>query len=316
MRILQGIPEGTIFNNPILTLGTFDGVHLGHQAIISSLVQEAKEKNKESILFTFHPHPRMVIYPDSHSVRLIDTVEQKLEKLEKLGLDTVILFPFTKEFSRLTAVEFVRDILVSQIGVSEMHVGYDHHFGKNRQGSFPELVELGNLYGFEVKEIKAVEVGETSVSSTKIRNAVMEGNVELATQYMNHPFQITGEIVHGKKLGRTIGFPTANVAVDLTTKLLPKIGVYSAKVWHNHCKYNGVVNIGVKPTVSGENVITVEVFIFDFDQEIYGDILRLECIERLRDEQKFDSLDSLKIQLNKDVEMAKNSLRLFDSKHV
>jgi len=308
MRILHGIPDGTPFNAPVLTLGTFDGVHVGHQAIITNLVTEAHAMGKESVLFTFHPHPRMVIYPDSHSVRLIDSVEEKLEKLEALGLDTVILFPFTKEFSRLSAMEFVRDVLVNKIGISEMRVGYDHHFGKNREGSFSELVELGELYGFGVEEVKAVQVDEVSVSSTKIRNAVLEGDVQLAAEYLGTNFRIVGEVVHGKKLGRTIGFPTANINVDLTTKILPKIGVYSVVVWHENSRYNGVMNIGVKPTVSGTNELTVEVFIFDFDAEIYGDILRLECIERLRDEQKFDSLDSLKLQLNKDVEMAKHSL--------
>jgi riboflavin kinase/FMN adenylyltransferase len=308
MRVLHGIPEGTTFKDPVLTLGTFDGVHIGHQAIIANLVAEAGAMGKESVLFTFHPHPRMVIYPDSHSVRLIDSVEEKLEKLEALGLDTVILFPFTKEFSRLSAMEFVRDILVQKIGISEMRVGYDHHFGKNREGSFAELVELGELYGFQVEEIKAIQYGDVSVSSTKIRNAILEGDVKLAADYLGSNFKITGEVVHGKKLGRTIGFPTANIAVDLSTKLLPKIGVYSVIVWHENSRLHGVMNIGVKPTVSGSNELTVEVFIFDFDKEIYGDILRLECIERLRDEQKFDSLDSLKLQLKKDVEMAKHSL--------
>jgi riboflavin kinase/FMN adenylyltransferase len=189
-----------------------------------------------------------------------------------------------------------------------MRVGYDHHFGKNREGSFAELVELGELYGFQVEEIKAIQYGDVSVSSTKIRNAILEGDVKLAADYLGSNFKITGEVVHGKKLGRTIGFPTANIAVDLSTKLLPKIGVYSVIVWHENSRLHGVMNIGVKPTVSGSNELTVEVFIFDFDKEIYGDILRLECIERLRDEQKFDSLDSLKLQLKKDVEMAKHSL--------
>lgn len=311
MRVLHGIPEGETFKSPVLTLGTFDGVHIGHQAIIRQLVEDAKAAGKESVLFTFHPHPRMVIYPESHSVRLIDSVEEKLDKLAKLGLDTVILYPFTKEFSRLTAMEFVRDILVNTIGVSEMRVGYDHHFGKNRQGSFAELQELGTLYGFTVKETQAVQHDEVSVSSTKIRNAVLEGNVALACDYMQHPFQISGEVVHGKKLGRTIGFPTANVGVDSDSKLLPKNGVYSARVWHDNRRYDGVMNIGVKPTVSGANEVTVEVFIFDFDLEIYGDHIRIECIDRLRDEQKFDSLDSLKTQLKNDVEMAKNSLLLY-----
>lgn len=309
MRVLQGIPEGTNFLNPILTIGTFDGVHQGHQAIIARLVEQAKAEGKESVLFTFHPHPRMVLYPESHSVRLIDTVEEKLDKLEKLGLDTVILFPFTKEFSRLSAMEFVRDILVRKIGVSEMVVGYDHHFGKNREGSFQELQELGKLYGFVVNETKAVIVGETAVSSTKIRKAVQEGNMDLVSQFMKTPYVITGTVVHGNKLGRTIGFPTANIELDQTVKLLPAIGVYAVRLIVNGVTWDGVMNIGHKPTVQNDEHIFVEVFIFDFDQEIYGETVRIQCFDRLRGEHKFDSLDALKNQLKKDVEMAKLALR-------
>jgi len=178
MRIIRDLTPDVQFNQPIVTLGTYDGVHLGHQTIIREMVAEAREKGKESVLLTFDPHPRMVLYPESHSVRLIDTIEEKLEKLEKLGLDTVILFPFTLKFSRLTAVEFVRDVLVNQIGVTQMLVGYDHHFGKNREGNFQQLEELGLLYDFEVREVKAVEADEVTVSSTKIRKALAEGEMK------------------------------------------------------------------------------------------------------------------------------------------
>lgn len=312
MRVLQGIPDGTVFANPILTIGTFDGVHQGHQAIISSLVAKAKAEGKESVLFTFHPHPRMVLYPESHSVRLIDTVEEKLEKLEKLGLDTVILFPFTKEFSRLTAMEFVRDILVGKIGVSEMVVGYDHHFGKNREGSFQELQELGKLYGFEVNETKAVLVSDIAVSSTKIRKAILEGDTLLAVEFMRTPFVISGTVVHGNKLGRTIGFPTANVSLDQTVKLLPAIGVYAVRIRVKGTLLDGVMNIGHRPTLQNDENIFVEVFIFDFNEEIYDEEVRIQCFDRLRGEHKFESVDALKNQLNKDVEMAKLALH---SKH-
>lgn len=305
MRVVHALTSDCTFNRPILTLGTYDGVHLGHQHIIRNLVKRAEESGRESVLFTFHPHPRMVLYPDSHSVRLIDTVEEKLAKLEHLGLDTVILFPFTKEFSRLSAVEFVRDVLVNRIGLSEMHVGYDHHFGKNREGSFTELVELGELYGFSVQETPAFTLDGVAISSTKIRNALAEGNTALAAKYMGTPFVLTGTVIHGNKLGRTIGFPTANLEVHQSLKILPEIGVYAVKVHFKNQVLQGVMNVGKKPTVQSSEQISVEVFIFDFQEEIYGETLTVEIYNRLRGEQRFDSVHSLKEQLSKDAEMAR-----------
>lgn len=308
MRVIKELTSETSFNNPILTLGTFDGVHLGHQAIIKAMVKEASEKQQESVLLTFHPHPRMVLYPDSHSVRLIDSVEEKLEKLEKLGLDTVILFPFTTKFSRLTAIEFVRDVLVSQIGVKTMNVGHDHHFGKNREGSFQQLVELGTLYGFEVNETQAIGIDGTTISSTKIRNAIKEGAIATANQFLGTPYQINGHVVHGNKLGRTIGFPTANIEIDQAYKLLPANGVYAVQVELNNRKLNGVMNIGIKPTVQQSERISVEVFLFDFSEDIYGEHLSVKLLERLRGEQKFDSIEALKSQLSNDEQIARTFL--------
>jgi riboflavin kinase / FMN adenylyltransferase len=305
MRIIRDLTPDIQFNQPIVTLGTYDGVHLGHQTIIREMVAEAQAKGKESVLLTFHPHPRMVLYPESHSVRLIDTIEEKLEKLEKLGLDTVILFPFTLKFSRLTAVEFVRDVLVNQIGVSQMLVGYDHHFGKNREGNFQQLEELGVLYDFEVREIKAVETAGIAVSSTKIRKALAEGEMRKVERFLGAPYQLSGLVIHGNKLGRTIGFPTANLYLDQTTKILPEIGVYAVQVIVQGNRLNGVMNIGKKPTVQQTDAISVEVFIFDFEAEIYDETVRVFVYDRLRGEQRFGSIDELKSQLKKDEENAR-----------
>lgn len=312
MRILHELTPETRFNEPVVTLGTFDGVHVGHQEIIRRMVAGAHAQGRETVLLTFHPHPRMVLYPDSHSVRLIDTVDEKLEKLEKLGLDTVILYPFTSKFSRLTAVEFVRDVLVARIGVKEMLVGHDHHFGKNREGDFHQLEELGALYGFTVREISAVQTGEITVSSTKIRNAVAEGDMLKALQFLGTPFQLHGTVIHGNKLGRTIGFPTANLLIEQTVKMLPAIGVYAVQVFLNGRKLNGVMNIGRKPTVQQSELISVEVFIFGFDEDIYGETLKVHVFDRLRGEQRFGSVDELKDQLKKDEQNARTVLAALD----
>ncbi len=306
MRIIRELISSVQFNQPIVTLGTYDGVHLGHQEIIRGMVKRAKENGQESVLLTFDPHPRMVLYPESHSVRLIDTVEEKLVKLEKLGLDTVILFPFTMKFSRLTAVEFVRDILVGQIGVKEMVVGYDHHFGKNREGNFQQLKELGNLYDFSVNEIQAVSAGEVTVSSTKVRKALAAGEMDLVTRFLGEPYRLTGEVIHGNKLGRTIGFPTANLKIDQTTKMLPEIGVYAVRVQLNDRNFEGVMNIGKKPTVQQSDLISVEVFLFEFAEEIYGELLTVTIFDRLRGEQRFGSVEELKQQLKKDEQNARS----------
>ncbi len=300
MRVVRQLSSDIRFNNPILTLGTYDGVHLGHQEIIRSLVEKARRENKESVLFTFEPHPRKVLYPDSYSVKLIDTVDEKLEKLEKLGLDTVILFPFTREFSRLSAMEFVRDILVNRIGVSEMHIGYDHHFGKNREGSFQELQELGELYHFQVFQLPAISIGEVAISSTKIRNAILEGNVAYAATLLGTPFVLQGKVVKGQQIGRTIGFPTANIDLENSEKIYPKNGVYAAKAYLGERLVYGVMNIGTRPTVANNGQVTIEVFLFDFTEEIYEQTIRVEVMQHIREEQRFDSIEDLKHQIQLD----------------
>lgn len=304
MRVIQDLSLCS-FNQPIVTLGTYDGVHLGHQAIIKNLVKQARASNKESVLFTFHPHPRVVLNPDNHTVKLIDTIDEKLAKLAALGLDTVILFPFTLEFSRLSAADFVQKILVNALGVSELHVGYDHHFGKNREGSFQELVAFGKLHNFLVIETPAFELNGTAISSTKIRTALQEGAIEKAQLFLGTPFVLTGTVIHGNKLGRTIGFPTANLAIDQSEKIIPTIGVYAVSVTLDNKHYKGVMNVGKKPTVMQTEAISVEVFIFDFSADIYDKKLSVAVLKHLRGEQRFGSIDLLKEQLKKDEEMGR-----------
>jgi riboflavin kinase/FMN adenylyltransferase len=305
MRVIRQIDSETSFNNPILTLGTFDGVHLGHQEIIKSLVEKAKKLNKESILFTFDPHPRKVLHPDSYTTKLIDSIPEKLKKLEELGLDTVVLYPFTRDFSRLSAMEFVRDILVNQIGVSEMHIGYDHHFGKNREGSFAELTELGELYGFQVFQLQAVSVLDTNVSSTKIRKAILEGKVDEAAKMLGNPFQLCGIVVQGNKIGRTIGFPTANIHVLDAEKIIPKNGIYIVHVELEGTKHQGVMSIGSRPTIEEDGAVTIEVFIFDFDQEIYGKQVVLTFLQYIREELRFNNLEELTLKIKEDESIAR-----------
>lgn len=282
----------------VLTVGTFDGVHIGHQKIIERIKSIAERLNGETALLTFYPHPRKVLFEDS-DLKLIHTQEEKEQRLEKGGIDHLIVHPFTKDFSRLTALQYVRDLLVEKIGVRALVVGYDHHFGRNREGSFDELREYGEMYGFEVVEIPAQDIDDVSVSSTKIRNALAEGDVVRANQFLGAPFLITGTVVVGQKLGRELGFPTANIRVEEDYKLLPANGVYAVYIYVSEKKYSGMLNIGVRPTVDGKSR-TIEANIFDFQGDVYGHRIQLELIGRIRDEMRFDDLDALKSRLNAD----------------
>ena len=308
MRIIRNLEAAIQFTAPIVTLGTYDGVHIGHQEILKNLVKKAQESNKESVLFTFDPHPRIVLDPINHSVKLIDTLEERLVKLEKTGLDTVILFPFTKEFSQLSAREFVKSILVDKLHISEMMVGYDHHFGKNRQGNFDELKVLGSEFGFNVLQIQAVDFNGETVSSTKIRKSILEGKTDVVTQYLGEPYQFNGEVVKGNQLGRTIGFPTANIQISDKNKIIPANGVYAVELDLNDERLNGVMNIGTKPTVQDSLQIHLEVFIFDFSSDIYGENLHVYVRDFIRSEKRFSSLDELKLQLRKDEKTAREIL--------
>lgn len=308
MKIYNSIEAFEQVKNAVVTTGTFDGVHEGHKVIIDQLKNIAKKINGETVLLTFFPHPRMVLYPDDNDLRLIDTIEERKKLLETAGIDHLIIHPFTKEFSRLTSLDFVRNILVNQLGVHTLVIGYDHHFGRNREGSFEHLKEFGPIYGFEVEEISAQEVQQVNVSSTKIRNSLVEGKIMTANQFLGHPYSLSGIVVYGDKLGREMGFPTANIEVKEWYKLIPANGVYAVKVFLEDTIYQGMLNIGTRPTINGKDK-TIEVNIFDFNSDIYTKEVKIEFYDRIRDEQKFENLNNLKKQLILDKE---KSIHVFD----
>lgn len=301
MNIFRDFTDLQVIENPVLTIGTFDGVHIGHQKIIDRLNQEAEAIGGESVLFTFYPHPRMVLYPESHGLKLIQTQVEKIDKLRRYGLNNVIVYPFTKEFSRLSAIEFVRDYLVNQLRVKKLVIGYDHQFGKNREGNIEFLREISDTYGFELIEISAEEIDEVNVSSTKIRNAIKDGEMSLAAKFLGEPFELHGKVVYGESKGKELGFPTANIQIESNMKLIPRTGVYAVNVFvSDRGVYEGMLNIGAKPTFHEDGEISIEVHLFDFNETIYGDYLTVQFLSRIRDEQKFDSVESLIQQLHED----------------
>ncbi len=295
-------------HHPVITIGTFDGVHIGHQKIIKQLNEEAEKVNGESVLFTFYPHPRMVLYPEDHGIKLIQTQEEKMAKLEKMGLKNCIVFPFTFEFSRMTALEFVRDFLVNKLHVKKLVIGYDHQFGKNREGSIQFLKDICDTYDFEVIEIPAQDIDEVNVSSTKIRDAILDGNIEKANDYLGDSFEITGTVVKGNQLGRTIGYPTANIVLNSDLKLIPGNGVYAVRVNVHGTWFNGMMNIGIRPTVVSNGGRTIEVNIFDFEETIYDETVTVQFLSKWRDEQTFTGLEELKKQLKIDEETIRTVL--------
>ena len=307
MKIVQNTSNFSVKDETYVTIGTFDGVHFGHQKIIEKLVKEAKKANKKSVLLTFFPHPRMVLQKDA-SLKLINTIEERAVLLEKTGLDYLIIHPFSKEFSKMSALEFVKDILVSQLNISKLIIGYDHHFGKNREGNITQLTEYSHVYNFKVEEIPAQDIDTVSVSSTKVRHALATGNLKTANNYLGYNFMLNGTVVNGKKLGGTIGYPTANIDIKETYKLIPKTGVYVVKSTIEGKTVFGMMNIGNRPTVNGIHQ-TIEVHFFDFNQDLYHQNLTIELIYFLRDEQKFDGIDSLVHQLKKDEETARDYLK-------
>lgn len=307
MKIVQNTSNFSIKDQTYVTIGTFDGVHFGHQKIIEKLVQEAKKANKKSVLLTFFPHPRMVLQKEA-SLKLINTIKERANLLEKTDLDYLIIHPFSKEFSRMSALEFVRDILVNQLNISKLIIGYDHHFGKNREGNITQLTEYSHVYNFRVEEIPAQDIDSVSVSSTKIRRALSAGNIKTANNYLGYNFMLNGTVVNGKKLGGTIGYPTANIDIKETYKLIPKTGVYVVQSTIDKKIIFGMMNIGNRPTVNG-NHQTIEVHFFDFNQDLYHRNLNIELIYFLRDEQKFDTIDSLVHQLKKDEEIARDYIQ-------
>ncbi len=282
----------------ILTLGTFDGVHFGHKKILEKVTQNTENEKYESLVLTFFPHPRMVLQEDS-DIKMLNTIDEKIALLDKIGIQNLVIHPFDENFSRLTAEEFVKNILVDQFHIHTIIIGHDHRFGRNRTANIDDLKAFGQQYNFEVKEISAQEIKEVSVSSTKIRQALLEGNVSLANEYLGYDYSLTGIITKGKQLGRTIGFPTANLKLEENYKLIPKNGVYIVKSIINSKTVLGMMNIGFNPTVGGKNQ-TIEINYFDFDADLYDQKITVSILERIRSEQKFDSVALLKEQLEKD----------------
>lgn len=300
MRIFEGIESLGEIKNPVVTIGTFDGVHLGHQKIIEQLNLEAEKVDGESVLLTFDPHPRIVLFPENHGVKLIQTLDEKFQVLENFNLKNVVLVPFTKEFSELSATEFVEQILVGNLKAKKVVIGYDHQFGRNREGNIEFLKSVSEKYGFEVIEISAKSIDEINISSTKIRDSLLRGDVETAKLFLSRSYEISGKVIKGNQLGRTIGFPTANINVDSDIKLIPANGVYAVRVKINNEMHFGVMNIGNKPTVNSTNEKSLEVFIFDFNNDIYDSEITLFFDEHIRNEQKFANLDELKKAISND----------------
>jgi riboflavin kinase/FMN adenylyltransferase len=284
----------------VLTTGTFDGVHLGHRVIIDRITSLARQINGVSVLLSFSPHPRKVLFPDKKDLKLLSTEEEKIALLSKTGLDYLILHPFTKTFANTTAKDYVEQLLVNTIGVSKYVIGYDHQFGKNREGSFENLKNMGPKYGFEVEEIPVQEIDSVNVSSTKIRKALTEGNIEIANKFLGNLYSFSGTVVKGKSLGRTLGFPTANLRLNQEDKLIPATGVYAVKVNINGELYNGMMNLGFNPTVQPLAEPIPEIHIFDFNKDIYHTNIQVLLVKKIRNEQKFDSVEQLQNQIQQD----------------
>ena len=303
MKIYQGLTDFHPPKNPVVTSGTFDGLHLGHQKILNRLQELAKSKGGETVLLTYWPHPRLVLQPNSNSLRLLSTFSEKVNLLSEMGIDHLIILPFTEEFSQMSSEEFIGKILVDKIQTKTLVIGYDHRFGKNREGSFEYLQAHSNLFGFDVEEISRQDVDELGVSSTKIRNALTQGDIKTATKYLGRPYEISGLIVLGQQIGRSIGFPTANIKVEDQYKLLPRDGAYAVHVQVKGIRYKAMLNIGDRPTVEGDKK-TIEAHLIDFQGDLYGLELTIYFEAFLREEKKFASLDDLKNQLMLDREQA------------
>lgn len=294
----------------VVTIGTFDGVHLGHKAILKRVVEAAHNNNLESVLLTFFPHPRMVLQKDD-SLKLLNTLEEKKQLLEAIGIDYLVIHPFTKEFSRLTAVEYVRDILVNQLHAKKIVIGYDHRFGRNRTADIHDLREYGDTYHFEVEEISAKELDDVTISSTKIRNALWEGDIATANSYLGYHYMLSGTIVPGKGLGKKLGYPTANLQVDQFYKLIPKHGVYITQAKIDNKMYHGLTSIGTNPTVGGAQT-TIETYFMDLDEDLYERPISLEFLSWIREEKTFNSVADLQQAIAEDEKIAKQYLETHD----
>jgi riboflavin kinase/FMN adenylyltransferase len=313
LKIYHNLSDFKKLDNAIVTIGTFDGVHFGHQKIIKQLVEKAKSDKGESVILTFFPHPRMIIDPENQELKMINTINEKAEILKGLGVDHLIITPFTRDFSNQLPEDYIKNTLVNNIGTKHIIIGYDHRFGKDRSGNLSDLKAAGLHYGFSVEEIMEQDIHDVAVSSTKIRQALLAGDVSLANDYLGYPFSIFGRVIKGDKIGRTIGFPTANIFIEETYKLIPGDGIYAVTVEMesevpnpkpstlNLQPYKGMAYIGQRPTINGMTR-NIEVNIFDFNQEIYGQDIKMNFLKFLRHDVKFTGLEALTVQLQKDKE--------------
>ena len=298
MQVFENILEYKPSRKSIVTIGTFDGVHIGHRKIITDMVAKGKKENLLPILLTFFPHPRMVLQKDSN-IKMIDTINEKKKIFKKLGVEVLIIQPFTKDFSRMSAIKFTRDILVNSLKVSKLMIGYDHRFGRNREATVKTLKSFGLDYHFKVDEIPAQDIESISVSSTKVRKAIRSGDFKLVNKFLSRPFNLSGKIIKGDELGRKIGYPTANLKIFEKYKLKPQNGVYLTRTRLKKQTYFGMMNIGIRPTISAKNN-QIETHLFDFNGNLYGHEMTLEILEKIREEKKFKSIEKLKIQLDID----------------
>jgi riboflavin kinase / FMN adenylyltransferase len=302
-------PENFIpLPNAIVTTGTYDGVHKGHRKILQALVETARKDKGESVVITFWPHPRKIIGTDTVEIKSLSTLDEKIEILAGLGIDHLLIIPFNREFSELSSAEFIHTILIKRIGTKKLVIGYDHKFGKNREGSFDYLKKNASTFGFEVQEIPRQDLNDIAISSTEIRKSLAKGDVTAAALYLEQPYKIKGIVVKGRQLGRTIGFPTANIKINDPEKLIPADGVYAVYVKYKEEVLKGMLNIGFRPTVEGVGK-TTEVHILDFDKEIYGEELEVQFIQFVRPEVKFEGIEKLKEQLQKDKQVICDILR-------
>ena len=290
--------------DPVVTVGTFDGVHKGHTKILNRLIQEAKSIDGESVVFTLYPHPRKVLFPEEKEIFLLNTLDEKIELLEKAGVDNLIIYPFTKDFAQLNSCDFIEKILYNKLNVKQLIVGFDHHFGKDRQGNLEILRNCANPFGFDIIKVDALEYEEKKISSTRIRNLIISGDIEKANFLLAYDYFITGSVISGNKIGRTIGFPTANIQIKEQDKLIPKKGVYAVKIKTEDKVYKGMLNIGTRPTVSSKFETNIEVHIFDFSENLYNKEIRICFKKYIREEKKFPDKAQLQKQLSEDKRIA------------
>ncbi|WP_343560076.1 bifunctional riboflavin kinase/FAD synthetase [Sphingobacterium sp.] len=315
MKIYRSLEDFSPVENAVVTIGTFDGVHIGHQKILVHLKEAAQKINGETILLTFFPHPRLIINPDDDSLRLINDIEEKVSQLGKVGIDHLIIIPFSRDFSNQTPEEYISNVLVGKLGTKKIVIGYDHHFGKDRKGTLGDLEQFASIFDYSVEEIPEQDINDIAVSSTRVREALIKGDIKTANLYLGYPFELTGTVIRGDQIGRTIGFPTANLQVHEPHKLIPAYGIYAVEVYiYDHIQNittgeykeespisiaKGMGYIGTRPTVDGMNR-AIEISLFDFDRDIYGKTLRVKFLHFIRHDERFDSLEEMKAQIKAD----------------